>query len=49
MQDQDQKPSQATHRKVPDKVSEKSNKPSGVTEQEERQEPSTGRFLDWCI
>ncbi|CAN6938572.1 unnamed protein product [Brassica oleracea] len=39
--DQDQKPSQATHRKVPDKVSEKSNKPSGVTEQEERQEPST--------
>ncbi|CAN7064890.1 unnamed protein product [Brassica oleracea var. botrytis] len=34
--DQDQKPSQATHKKVAD-----SSKPSGVTEQEKRQEPST--------
>ncbi|KAH0920157.1 hypothetical protein HID58_027817 [Brassica napus] len=34
--DQDQKPSQATQKKVAD-----SSKPSGVTEQEEKQEPST--------
>lgn len=45
-QDQDQKPSQATQKKVPDN----SSKPSVVTEQEEKQEPSTGRLiLVWCI
>ncbi|KAJ4884555.1 J domain-containing protein required for chloroplast accumulation response 1 [Raphanus sativus] len=39
--DRDQKPSQATQKKVPDRVSVNSNKPSGATEQELRQESST--------
>lgn len=52
LQDQDQKPSQAAQKKDSDRESvNTNNKASGVsvTEQEERQEPSSGKFLDWCI
>ncbi|CAN7130336.1 unnamed protein product [Brassica rapa subsp. narinosa] len=42
--DQDQKPSQATQKKVAD-----SSKPSGVTEQEEKQEPSTAHVTSEAI
>ncbi|ESQ27638.1 hypothetical protein EUTSA_v10018263mg [Eutrema salsugineum] len=39
--DRDQKPSQETQKKESDRVSMKNNKATSVTEQEERQEPST--------